>query len=108
LQVSIYCAHVEFFPLGISEHKCDPADRIPDKIHVEMNPKTNAAWNLVQEMSFNPRLKLMLKPNRTLSTVISYLNQKWKSRRLRLVSLHCYMGEMTVATIMTNYSILVS
>lgn len=72
----------------LAEHKCNAADRIPNKIHVEMNPKTNATWNMIQEMAFNPRLKLMLKPNRTLSSVITYLSQKWKSHRLKLVSFY--------------------
>ncbi|VDI73493.1 Hypothetical predicted protein [Mytilus galloprovincialis] len=70
--------------IDTTEHKCNAADRIPNKIHVEMNPKTNATWNMIQEMAFNPRLKLMLKPNRTLSSVITYLSQKWKSHRLKL------------------------
>ncbi|CAC5357197.1 Protein cramped-like [Mytilus coruscus] len=70
--------------IDTTEHKCNAADRIPNKIHVEMNPKTNATWNMIQDMAFNPRLKLMLKPNRTLSSVITYLSQKWKSHRLKL------------------------
>ncbi|KAJ8321235.1 hypothetical protein KUTeg_001211 [Tegillarca granosa] len=71
---------------NVEEPKDDPGEKVPEKINVEFCPRTNAAWAHVQEMSQNPRVKMMLKPDRKLASVINFLIRKWKPHRLKLVS----------------------
>ena len=59
---------------------------IPKELTLELRPVSNGAWATVQAISHNPRLRIHLPSNRRLSAVINFLNKKWKSHRLRLVS----------------------
>ncbi|XP_021363017.1 protein cramped-like isoform X2 [Mizuhopecten yessoensis] len=58
--------------------------QVPDRIYLDINPRTNAAWAYVQEMSQNPRLRMMLKPDKKLSSIIKFLSQKWKPHTIKL------------------------
>lgn len=69
---------------NIDDHKSESSEKVPDKICVEMTPKTNAAWSFVQEMATNPRLRMLLKGDRKLSSVMNYMSSKWKPRRVKL------------------------
>jgi hypothetical protein len=52
--------------------------KLPDRITVELRPRTKAAWARVQSLSKNPRLLVRLPADRRLSFVIDLLNQKWQ------------------------------
>lgn len=58
--------------------------QVPERIYLDINPRTNAAWAYVQEMSQNPRLRMMLKPEKKLSSIIKFLSQKWKPHSVKL------------------------
>ena len=85
-----------YFPLGnlniINSIFLDPVEdddsvcRVPERVTLELNPKNNSAWLHVQEMAQNPRLRMTLKSDQHLSTVMSFLQKKWKPPRLKLVS----------------------
>ncbi|XP_029648703.1 protein cramped-like [Octopus sinensis] len=62
----------------------DSTCRVPERVTLELNPKNNSAWFHVQEMAQNPRLRMTLKSDQHLSTVMSFLQKKWKPPRLKL------------------------
>ncbi|KAK3099181.1 hypothetical protein FSP39_000618 [Pinctada imbricata] len=66
------------------DQKPEPSVKVPTKIHIEMTPKSNEAWATVQETAHNPRIRMMLRSDRTLSSVLKYLHNKWKSHRLKV------------------------
>ena len=78
-----------------TDNKSESSEKVPDKICVEMTPKTNAAWSFVQELATNPRLRMLLKGDRKLSSVINYMSSKWKPHRVKLVSL-IYLCPLTL------------
>ena len=53
--------------------------KLPDKITVELRPRTKAAWARVQSLSKNPRLLLRLPSDQRLSFVIDLISQKWQT-----------------------------
>ena len=53
--------------------------KLPDRITLELRPRTKAAWAHVQSQAKNPRLLLRLPSDKRLSFVIDVLNQKWQS-----------------------------
>ena len=71
--------------------------RLPDHVTVELKPRNNAAWTYVQTMAHNPCVRIKLHPEKHLSSVITFLNRKWKPHRLRTVSSHnkCFKFKAT-------------
>uniref|UniRef100_K1QWZ4 Protein cramped-like protein n=1 Tax=Magallana gigas TaxID=29159 RepID=K1QWZ4_MAGGI len=69
---------------NIDDNKSESSEKVPDKICVEMTPKTNAAWSFVQELATNPRVRMLLKGDRKLSSVMNYMSSKWKPHRVKL------------------------
>jgi hypothetical protein len=61
-------------------------DKLPDVITVELMPRSNAAWAQVQQLSQNPRLRLVVKCEQRLSSLMTFLNKKWQSNNDFLVS----------------------
>lgn len=66
------------------EPKRDSGPKVPDKIRVEFRPKTNIAWQHVQDLSHNPRVRVTVQPDRHLQSLVKHLEQKWKGHRLKL------------------------
>lgn len=66
------------------EPRRDPGPKVPDKIRVEFRPKTNTAWQRVQDLSHNPRVRVTVQPDRHLQSLIKHLEQKWKPHRLKM------------------------
>lgn len=66
------------------ETKRDPGPRVPEKIKVEFHPRTNAAWQRVQDQSHNPRVRVTVGSECHLQSLIKYLEQKWKPHRVRI------------------------
>ena len=71
----------------IAEPRREPGPKIPEKIRVEFRPRTNSAWSHVQEQAQNPRLRMTVRPDRCLSSLVRFLEQKWRPHRLKQVSL---------------------
>ena len=61
--------------------------RVPSTINIELRPKTNTAWHRVSDMSHNPHLRLKVKAEQSLSTVIEAIERKWVPSTVRYVSL---------------------
>lgn len=83
--MSVQLLQKKFLP----DNKSESSEKVPDKICVEMTPKTNAAWSFVQELATNPRVRMLLKGDRKLSSVMNYMSSKWKPHRVKLVSSLC-------------------
>ena len=62
-----------------AESKDESSLKLPERISVELRPRTRAAWAHVQALAQNPRVVISLLANRRLSHVIDFLNSKWKS-----------------------------
>ena len=76
------------------EPRKDPGPKIPEKIRIEFRPRTNSAWSHVQEQAQNPRLRMTVRPDRCLSSLVRFLEQKWRPHRLKLVSFFQYLTEL--------------
>ena len=61
--------------------------KLPERITVELRPRTKSAWAHVQSMSKNPRLLLRLPADKHLSFIIDLLTQKWLFDKDEIVSL---------------------
>ncbi|KAK6173046.1 hypothetical protein SNE40_016581 [Patella caerulea] len=70
---------------GNENREVHQAHQVPEKITVELCPRSNKAWSQVQAISQNPRLRMNLMSDRTLGAVLEYLNKKWKSHRVRVL-----------------------
>lgn len=53
--------------------------KLPERISVELRPRTRSAWARVQALAQNPRVIMSLVADRRLSHIIDFLNNKWKS-----------------------------
>jgi len=80
-----------------AESKEESTLKLPERICVELRPRTRAAWTRVQALAQNPRVIVSLLSNRRLSHIIDFLNNKWKTDQPQLdVS-------FTAITTCTNY-----
>ncbi|XP_046377265.2 protein cramped-like isoform X1 [Haliotis rufescens] len=57
---------------------------VPDKITVELVPRTNEAWSHVQSVAQNPRVRFKLAGDRSVASIVGYLTRKWKEHRVKL------------------------
>jgi len=55
--------------------------RLPERISVELRPRTRTAWARVQAMAQNPRVMMSLLADKRLSHIIDFLSNKWKSNQ---------------------------
>lgn len=92
--MSVQLLQKKFLP----DNKSESSEKVPDKICVEMTPKTNAAWSFVQELATNPRVRMLLKGDRKLSSVMNYMSSKWKPHRVKLVSSLCHCLVIEILT----------
>ncbi|ELU08899.1 hypothetical protein CAPTEDRAFT_206971 [Capitella teleta] len=65
----------------IDDQKEETGTKIPDSVIFELKPLNNKAWTHVQALAHNPRLRISLKPNRSLAAIFNYLHRKWLPRR---------------------------
>lgn len=65
----------------------DVADdlKLPARVTVELRPRSNEAWARVQATAQNPRVQTLLPLQRRLSTLLSFLDQRWQPHTLK----HC-------------------
>ncbi|XP_046561787.1 protein cramped-like [Haliotis rubra] len=61
-----------------------PLQPVPDKITVELVPRTNDAWAHVQSVAHNPRVRFKLAGDRSVGSIVGYLTRKWKEHRAKL------------------------
>ncbi|XP_071452983.1 protein cramped-like [Hetaerina americana] len=71
--------------LHLEEGADCPEDlRLPTRVTIEMRPSDNMAWNYVHAAAQNPRVRTTLLLQRRLSTLISFLQQRWRPPQQRL------------------------
>ncbi|KAG2455569.1 CRML protein, partial [Polypterus senegalus] len=73
-------------PDGISDEEDQKPVRLPLRVPVELQPRSNHSWARVQSLSHNPRLRMVVELHRKLSSLIEFLKQKWAVNENRIVS----------------------
>lgn len=68
---------------NIEETKEPELPKLPKDVMVELRPKTNAGWTHVQSLAQNPRIRTRISLQKRLSTLLAYLEKRWKPHRLR-------------------------
>ncbi|KAM9844042.1 protein cramped-like [Aulostomus maculatus] len=64
-------------PDGVSDEEDQKPVRLPLKVAVELQPRSNYSWARVQSLAHNPRLRMVVELHRKVSSLIDYLKQKW-------------------------------
>ncbi|XP_067204358.1 protein cramped [Linepithema humile] len=52
--------------------------KLPSRITIELRPRNNTAWWQVQSVSMNPRVRTLLPIQRRLSSLLIFLQQRWR------------------------------
>ncbi|CAK9831756.1 Protein cramped-like [Anthophora retusa] len=52
--------------------------KLPSRITIELRPRNNMAWWQVQASSMNPRIRTLLPIQRRLSSLLIFLQQRWR------------------------------
>lgn len=52
--------------------------KLPSRITIELRPRNNRAWWQVQALSMNPRVRTLLPIQRRLSSLLVFLQQRWR------------------------------
>ncbi|KAJ3601380.1 hypothetical protein NHX12_032349 [Muraenolepis orangiensis] len=72
-------------PDGMSDEEDQKPVRLPLKVAVELQPRSNQSWVRVQSLAHNPRLRMMVELHRKVSSLIEYLKQKWAFHDQRIL-----------------------
>jgi len=67
-----------------AESKEESTWKLPERISIELRPRTRAAWARVQALAQNPRVIISLLADKRLSHIMDFLNSKWKSDQPQL------------------------
>ncbi|CAM9742020.1 unnamed protein product [Lampetra planeri] len=89
-------------PYGMSDEIEQKRLKLPTKVCVELQPRTNSAWTRVQSVAHNPRLRMMVELHRKVSHLIEFLKEKWAPKESRVVSLkydYCYEERTSTPTV---------
>ncbi|XP_018407866.1 PREDICTED: protein cramped-like [Nanorana parkeri] len=69
---------------GLSDEEDQKPVRLPLKVPVELQPRSNQAWARVQSLAQNPRLRMIVELHRKVSSLIEFLKQKWALQEVRV------------------------
>ncbi|XP_034394985.1 protein cramped-like isoform X3 [Cyclopterus lumpus] len=72
-------------PDGVSDEEDQKPVRLPLKVAVELQPRSNHSWARVQSLAHNPRLRMVVELHRKVSSLIDYLKQKWAYQDQRIL-----------------------
>ncbi|XP_071389450.1 protein cramped-like [Centroberyx affinis] len=72
-------------PDGVSDEEDQKPVRLPLKVAVELQPRSNHSWARVQSLAHNPRLRMVVELHRKVSSLIEYLKQKWAFHDQRIL-----------------------
>ncbi|XP_037332226.2 protein cramped-like isoform X1 [Pungitius pungitius] len=72
-------------PDGVSDEEDQKPVRLPLKVAVELQPRSNHSWARVQSLAHNPRLRMVVELHRKVSSLIDYLKQKWAHQDQRIL-----------------------
>lgn len=73
-------------PDGVSDEEDQKPVRLPLKVAVELQPRSNHSWARVQSLAHNPRLRMVVELHRKVSSLIEYLKQKWAYQDQRILN----------------------
>ncbi|XP_071500859.1 protein cramped-like [Diadema antillarum] len=59
--------------------------KLPARVLLELQPRSNAAWAEVQGVAHNPRLRLVVPLQKDIGNLLNYLSEKWTPHRIRLL-----------------------
>lgn len=71
-------------PDGVSDEEDQKPVRLPLKVAVELQPRSNHSWARVQSLAHNPRLRMVVELHRKVSSLIEFLKQKWAMQDQRI------------------------
>ncbi|XP_012672211.3 LOW QUALITY PROTEIN: protein cramped-like [Clupea harengus] len=71
-------------PDGVSDEEDQKPVRLPLKVAVELQPRSNHSWTRVQSLAHNPRLRMVVELHRKVSSLIEFLKQKWAVQDQRI------------------------
>ncbi|XP_034190975.2 cramped chromatin regulator [Osmia lignaria lignaria] len=60
--------------------------KLPSRITIELRPRNNMAWWQVQASSMNPRVRTLLPIQRRLSSLLIFLQQRWRPAKYNIPS----------------------
>ncbi|XP_013378859.1 protein cramped-like isoform X2 [Lingula anatina] len=63
------------------ETRDEEPPKVPERCVLELQPRSNAAYAHVQSQAQNPRIRMTVKLERRLGSIIEYLQKKWKPQR---------------------------
>ncbi|XP_049323926.1 protein cramped-like isoform X2 [Astyanax mexicanus] len=72
-------------PDGVSDEEDQKPVRLPLKVAVELQPRSNHSWTRVQSLAHNPRLRMVVELHRKVSSLIEFLKQKWAIQDQRIL-----------------------
>ncbi|XP_038553279.1 protein cramped-like isoform X1 [Micropterus salmoides] len=72
-------------PDGVSDEEDQKPVRLPLKVAVELQPRSNHSWARVQSLAHNPRLRMVVELHRKVSSLIEFLKQKWAYHDQRIL-----------------------
>ncbi|XP_008303459.1 protein cramped-like [Stegastes partitus] len=72
-------------PDGVSDEEDQKPVRLPLKVAMELQPRSNHSWARVQSLAHNPRLRMVVELHRKVSSLIEYLKQKWAYHDQRIL-----------------------
>ncbi|XP_041085392.1 protein cramped-like isoform X2 [Polyodon spathula] len=74
-------------PDGVSDEEDQKPVRLPLRVHVELQPRSNRSWARVQSLAHNPRLRMVVELHRKVSSLIEFLKQKWAVQDIHIKTL---------------------
>lgn len=60
--------------------------KLPSRVTLELRPGSNTTWWQVQALAMNPRIRTLVPIQRRLSSILSFLQQRWRPWRSKTVS----------------------
>nr|XP_054754699.1 protein cramped-like [Lytechinus pictus] len=69
---------------GVDKNEEKPT-KLPARVLLELQPRSNAAWAEVQGVAHNPRLRLVVPLQKDMGNLLRFLSEKWTPHRLRLL-----------------------
>ena len=60
--------------------------KLPPRVTIELRPGNNMAWWKVQASAMNPRVRSLVPIQRRLSSILTFLQQRWRPPKYRTVS----------------------
>ncbi|XP_028397820.1 uncharacterized protein LOC114521554 isoform X2 [Dendronephthya gigantea] len=77
----------------LNTNATEDQEQVPQKIMIELVPRDNQTWSMVQSLAHNPRLRTVVSARKTLSSLMSFLLCKWKLQDNIDISLSAHVNQ---------------